>query len=405
MKNTASLKTTLGFIILTASFAPAADWPHYRGPDYNGITAETDWSSTWPASGPKILWEKSIGIGFSSFAVAGGRVYAMGNAGDKKVGPDKVFCFDAATGREIWSHSYPCPLEPKYYNGGTLSTPTVDGDRVYTLSKMGDLFCLNTANGNILWQKQMNKELGLPLPTWHFSSSALVRGDLLILNLGSAGVALNKHTGAIVWNNGQGKCGYATPVPFTQDGLKCLALFGENTIFGIREKDGKQLWKFPWKTKYDVNAADPIISGNTFFISSGYNRGCALLRLSNGQVAKVWENRKMRNHMNCCVLWKNFLYGFDESQLKCISLADGSEKWAEKSAGKGALMMSADGRLIIMSDKGELIVAQADPTAFKSLARAQILPRKRCWTTPVLVNGRIYARNAPGNMVCVDVSK
>jgi outer membrane protein assembly factor BamB len=285
-----------------------------------------------------------------------------------------------------------------------LSTPTIDGDKVYTLSKMGDLFCLEAATGKVVWSKQLNKDMGFELPTWHFASSALIIGDRLFLNIGSAGLALNKNTGDLIWSNGKGKCGYATPVAYTIGGQKGLALFGEVTLFGVSQTDGKKQWEFPWKTRYEVNAADPIVVDNKVFISSGYNRGCALIEISGGAVNKLWENKSMRNHMNCCVLSDGFLYGFDDGSLACLKFADGSEQWSERSLGKGALMMSADGRLICMSDKGELVIVKTDPQQFTAIARAQILPKARCWTTPTLANGRIYARNAPGDFVCVDVS-
>ncbi len=385
-----------------------ADWPVYRGPDHNGFTSETNWSTDWGNDGPKQLWKKSVGIGFSSIVVADGRVYTMGNNGDKDDGKDTIYCFDAVTGSEIWSRTYPCPLHAKFYEGGTLATPTLDGDVVYTLSKMGDLFCLKAATGDIVWQRQVSKELGVKLPTWHFSSSGLVLGDMLIFNLGDAGLALNKKNGEVIWQNGKDVCGYATPVPFEMDGRKCVAIFGKDTVMGVRVSDGKVLWKHDHKTKYDVNASDPIISGNDVFISSGYGRGCARISVSGSNVTTVWENKELRNHMNCSMLWKDHIYGIDEGsggQLRCLSFADGSVKWSEKSTGKGALMMSADGRMIIMSDKGELIIAKADPSEFKLIVRAQILPKAKCWTTPVLVNGRIYARNnRPGDLVCVDVS-
>lgn len=384
-----------------------ADWPVYRGPDHNGITSETDWSCDWGSEGPRQLWKKSVGIGFSSLTVSDGRVYTMGHNGSKSDGKDTVFCFDAETGEKIWSRTYPCTLEPKWYEGGTLGTPTVDGDVVYTLSKMGDLFCFKAATGDIVWQRQIAKELGFKLPTWHFSSSALVLGERLIFNLGEAGLALDKRNGQVLWQNGKDLCGYATPVPFEMEGQKCVAIFGKDTIVGVRISDGKVLWKHLHKTQHDVNASDPIISGNEVFISSGYGRGCAKIRISGGNVTPVWENKEMRNHMNCSMLWKGHIYGIDETsggQLRCLSFEDGSVKWSEKSTGKGALMMSADGRMIIISDKGELIIADADPSGFKLIARSQILPKAKCWTTAVLANGRIYARNTPGDLVCVDVS-
>jgi outer membrane protein assembly factor BamB len=383
--------------------AGAADWPNYRGPDYNGITKEVDWKSNWGDSGPTVLWKKSVGIGFSCVTVADGRAYTMGNTG-KTGNTDIVYCFDAVTGKEEWTHSYPCPLGDKYYEGGTLSTPTVDGDKVYTLSKMGSLFCLSASDGKVVWQKELNKRMGNELPTWHFSGSALVVGDMLVLNIGDAGLALDKNTGAEIWSNGKGRCGYATPVPFVMGEQRGLAIFGKNSIIAVSPKDGSKLWQFPWVTKNDVNAADAIIHGKYVFISSGYNRGCALFEIHAGKAAKLWESKVMRNHMNGCVLYEGFLYGFDEKEsLKCIAPRDGAEKWGDTGLGKGALMMSTDGRMIIMSDKGELVIAQANPQEFKVLARAQILPRGKCWTTPTLANGRIYARNTDGNLVCVDV--
>jgi outer membrane protein assembly factor BamB len=390
-------------VVLTIAGRPAAgsDWPNYRGPDHNGISQETNWSSDWGTDGPKVLWKKSIGIGFSTTAVAGGRAYNMGNSNKNA---DTVYCFDAQTGRELWKHSYPCPLEPKSYEGGTLSTPTVDAGKVYTLSKMGDLFCLDAAGGKVLWQKQLNKEMGFALPTWHFSSSALIAGDTLILNMGSAGLALNKNTGDIIWQNGKGKCGYATPVPFTVDGQPCLAIMGEVTLFAVRQADGRQLWQYPWKTMYEINAADPVPVGRQMLITSGYKHGCALLDVSATGARKLWENKVMSMQINCPIVRDGYAYGFDENVFKCLKLEDGRQPWQDKGLGKGSLMASADGRLIIMSEKGELVIARADPQKFDVMARAQILPRSKCWTSPVLANGRIYARNAAGDFMCVDVS-
>jgi outer membrane protein assembly factor BamB len=389
-------------LALAAQPAMGADWPNYRGPSHNGISDETDWQSQWGASGPPVLWKKSVGIGFSTTAVADGRAYTMGNVGKDT---DIVFCFDAQTGNEIWRHSYPCPLEPKYYEGGTLSTPTVDDGKVYTLSKMGDLFCLDAATGKVLWQKQLNKDMGFALPTWHFSSSALIAGDVLVLDVGTAGLALHKKTGERIWDNGKGKCGYCTPVPFSVDGQACVAIATEVSVVAVKVADGKQVWQLPWKTQYEVNAPDPIIVGNRVFITSGYKRGCGLFTVTGSDVSKVWENKVMSMQINCPILRDGYIYGFDEQVFTCLKLDDGKEQWQDKSLGKGSLMMSADGRLIIMSEKGELVIAKADPEKFDVLARAQILPESKCWTSPVLANGRIYTRNTAGDFVCVDVKK
>lgn len=375
----------------------ATDWPRWRGPSLNGISTESGWKANWGATAPKELWRASVGTGFSSFSVANGRVYTLGNANDQ----DTVFCFDAETGKEIWKHAYAHPLEPKYYEGGPSATPTVHGDRVYTLSKRGHIFCLDAAKGTVIWTKDLTKELGVKVPEWGFASSVLVEGDQLILNLGSAGTALEAATGKVVWTSGKDAAGYATPVPFNVGADRAVALFCAKDLVAVRVKDGKPLWSHPFKTSYDVNAADPVIDGNRFFISAGYGHGGALVKVQDSTPTLVWENKNMRNHFNSCVLKDGFLYGVDEDQLRCLSLDTGEVKWTHKPFGKGSLTL-ADGKLVGLSEKGELIIAEPTPAEFKVISRAQVLGGK-CWTTPVLANGRIYARNARGDVVCLDV--
>ena len=184
-------------------------------------------------------------------------------------------------------------------------------------------------------------------------------------------------------------------------------MFVAKAVVGVELQTGKELWRYPWKTDYDVNAADPIIiEGGQVFISSGYKRGCALLKISDRQASVVWENKAMRNHVNSCVLVNGFLYGVDDDMdkaplLRCIELATGDVKWTYKDFTCGALM-AADGKLIAQGTKGELMIVEASPTACKVLAKAQILGG-RCWTTPVLSNGRIHCRNSKGDLVCLDV--
>jgi len=400
----ASVVSAVAMLLIGATTVLGDDWPVYRGPNHNGFSNETNWKADWGPAGPKKLWTKSIGVGFSSITVADGRAYMTGNSGEKSGAKDTIFCVDANTGKEIWTRSYECPLEPKYYEGGTLASPTVDKDVVYTISKIGDLFCLDAATGKVIWNKNVNKEYGFWLPNWHFAGSPLPIGDLLIFNLGTAGAALNKKTGELVWQNGKDACGYATPVPCTIDGQECLAIFGWDHIRGVKLTDGKVLWQHPFGNSEKVNAADPIISGNSVFVSCGYNRGCAKITITGGKVTEDWDSKVIRTHINCLMLWNGFIYGFDETKLKCIDLKSGTQQWAEDSLGKGSLMMTADGRMILMSDQGELVIAAATPNEFKPVARAQILPKGKCWTVPVLANGKIYARNAKGDVVCVDVS-
>ena len=401
-----------GLIFLTLfSFAEVClrgeDWFRWRGPDLNGISKENNWTTVWPKEGPRQLWKAKVGFGFSSVAVANRRLFTLGN----RTGKDTVYCFDAESGGLHWKHTYDCVLDPRFYEGGTLSTPTVDGERVYTLSKRGDIFCFEAATGKILWQKNLIRDLGLAVPAndqdnwWGFAGSPLVRGDLLLLNVASDGTALNKTDGKIVWSNGKGFAGYSTPVPFRQDGRDLIVLAGADSVVAVGERDGKVLWRYPWKTAYNVNAPDPIVSGDKLFISS-YRHGCALLQMKGDNVEKVYENRNINNHLNACVLLDGFLYGIDGDAgyaggLTCLDFSNGALKWTEKSVGTGALM-AADHKLIVQGAKGELLVVEPTPSAFKPLGRAQVLGGK-CWTTPVLSNGRIYCRNSQGDLVCLDV--
>ncbi|MHC4544535.1 MAG: outer membrane protein assembly factor BamB family protein [Planctomycetota bacterium] len=380
--------------------AEAADWPNWRGPNHNGVSNETGWLTTWPEAGPKVLWKKSIGTGYASMAVSKGRVYAMGNIKDN----DILYCLNADTGKEIWKKSYPCPIFKKQHKGGPSATPTVDGDSVYIFSKNGDAIRFKTATGDVVWHKKLNKDLGFKHPNWYFASSPLVIDNMVILNAGSYGVALNKADGSIIWQNGKGAAGYSTAVPFTTDGKKCIALFTAREMVALVLETGKILWKIPWKTDWDVNAADAIIEGNKIFLSSGYNKGCAVYTFGSSDFKEEWKNKKIRNHFNSSVLWKGYIYGVDDgSSISCLDFKTGQVKWAKKGFGKGSLML-ADGKLIILSDKGKLAIAEASPTEFKQLSEAQIL-KDQCWTVPVLANGRIYARNNPNSqLVCVDVS-
>ena len=186
-----------------------------------------------------------------------------------------------------------------------------------------------------------------------------------------------------------------------------MAIFAAKAVVGRESKTGKELWVFPWKTSWDINAADPIIAGNEMFVSSGYRTGGALVRFNGSKHEVVWKGQQMHNQMNPSLLVSGHLYGISGQnghggELRCVEWKTGTIRWQEPSIGLGSLM-AADGKLIVLGEKGELVIAEARPAGFKSLARAQVLGG-RCWTAPVLSNRRIYCRNARGDVVCLDVS-
>lgn len=186
-------KQALVLMLVIPVVAMGADWPRWRGPDYNGISAEKDLNLGWPDGGPKILWRQSVGTGFASMAVSEGRVYTTGNTGkpkakDRGAFKDVIYCFDALSGDEVWRFDYAEELFPKYYEGGTSATPTVDGNRLYTMSKTGKVYCFNKATGAVLWQRDLMAEHKIEIAEWRLAGSPFVHGDLLILNAGTHGL-------------------------------------------------------------------------------------------------------------------------------------------------------------------------------------------------------------------------
>ena len=387
-------------LLSVAAPARASDWPNFRGPDHNGISKETGWSVQWPKEGPRKLWEAKVGTGYASFAVAGGRAFTTGNRNDT----DTLYCFDAASGRELWKHSYPAALWPKYNEGGTSATPTVDGAVVFQLGKQGQFFCLDAAKSTVLWEKNLASELGATINEWGFGSSPLVEGELVIVNVGSAGTALEKATGKVRWTSGKEPTGYSSMVPFSSDGTRCLAFFALKAMVIVEAATGKELARVPWETAYDTNCADPVVGGDTLFVTS-YDRGGATMQFTGGKIKFGWKDWTMHNHINSSVLLGGHLFGINgqagkTGDLRCVDFKTGEAKWVQPGIGIGALM-AADGKLIVLSERGELIIAAATPEKLTALARAQVLGGK-CWTTPVLAHGRIYCRNTRGDVVCVD---
>ena len=404
----------------SAAPARAGDWPAWRGPKGDAISSETNWTSEWPADGPKKLWTAQVGIGFSAISVADGRAYTMGHAPNdpdkenkEELTDDTVWCFDATTGNVIWKQSYPCKLVANLHEGGPASTPAIDGNHVYTLSKQGHLFCFDSAKGDIVWKLELSKLLDVEMPAWGFSGSPRVFEDKLILDAGPT-IALNKNTGELIWKSKDFVVGYGSPTLFTVGAEPLVAVLNNQFLTVLRVKDGSLVDKAPWTTPYATSACTPIVeptdAGATIFISTGYDAGCALYDLADGKLTQRYKNKHMRNHMATCVAWKDVLFGFDgntppSSQVKLVALNrdTGEVLWKDRGLGAGTLMRAGD-RLILSSDDGRLAIAEPSEKEYKQLAIAEVLQGK-CWTMPVLADGCIYCRNAMGDVVCVDVRK
>ena len=401
-------------LLLLPSFCISSDWPRWRGPNGDGISTETDWDPMALAQGPKTVWKNEVGIGYSNVVINNNHLYTMG----RKEKVTIVFCFNTDTGREIWHYSFALESieEPQ-------STPTTEGEFIYALNYSGILACLKIKNGKVQWVKDLVKEYKVVRPLYGFSGSPVVEGNLVIVNVNSYGIALEKRTGILVWAsppvdwkgsvNGTGS-EYATPVIYTQDDKRQSVVFSGNGIYSIDVINGTPNWFYEWPL--GIHAADPIVFDNKVFISS-YETGdigCALLDMSSEKPKVLWRNKNMSNHFSTCVLIDGYLYGchgragYGAGVLRCVDAKSGKIMW-EKDLGKPVCVSAAADKLLLLRTDGVLTVADASPRAYREFSGAQIIEGEKVfgqwWTTPVLCNGRIYCRNGAGILVCVDVMK
>ena len=394
----------LGLLAVSAAGLRAEDWPRWRGAYFNGVSSETGWVAAWPQEGPRRLWTANVSTGFCSVAIKAGRLFTLGNSNHT----DTVWAFDAERGHVLWKYSYPCKLDPNFYEGGPSATPTVNLDRVYTLSKEGLLLCFRAASGQVLWRKHLVTDFGVKRPEWGFSGSPTIVGEQLVLNAGGAGLAVHKITGELLWCADKGPCAYASPLPVTVAGKHAYCFLSHQDLIAVGvdgPSAGAVLWRHPWKTSYDMSVPDAVVRRNLLYVSS-FGQPGTLFDLSTPEPQQVWQCKDFWQHISTPVLVKGYLYGFHGdatkgNELKCVDFATGQVKWTEANLPNGGLT-AAGGKLIVLTGNGELIVADASPAGFKPISRAQVLGGK-CWTMPVLANRLIYCRNARGDLVCLDV--
>lgn len=323
-------------------------------------------------------------------------------------GEEFVWCLNAATGEVLWRHRYPGELNNNLHEGGPGSTPTVDGESVYTLGKEGQLFCLDAKSGEVRWEKMLQEDLQVPNPEWGFSSSAVIVGDHVILEAGRV-VAYDKRTGKKIWQSEKHDAGYGSVALLLQSGRpEHIATLDCDGLRVTKLQDGRQVAFQQWPSPFRTNATTPIVQDNQIFISSAYQVGCGLFEFTGTELKKVYTSREMKNHFNNSILLDGYLYGFDGNsnlgrvvQLTCMQLSTGKVAWKKAGFGCGSLIV-ANNRLLILTESGTLVLAKASAEGYEEISRSNFL-EGRCWTTPVLLDRKIYGRNAAGKLVCVEL--
>jgi outer membrane protein assembly factor BamB len=372
------------------------DWPQWRGPNRDGVSTEKGLLKSWPEGGPPLAWKASgAGAGYSSFAIADGRLFTMGARGDTEY----VIAFDTGTGKRLWE----TPNGQRYSNGrgdGPRGTPTVDGNVVYAYGANGDLGALDATTGKVIWQVNVLKQFGGSNIEWGMSESPLVLSDRILVNAGGRGasiVALKKTDGSLIWKSQSDPAGYSSAVVHKLGDISQAIFFTATRALGIDVISGRVLWDYKKVANaVGANIATPIVRGNRVFFSSGYDTGGALLELTPDgkgvRAREVYFTRAMMNHPSSSVLVGDHLYGFDNGILTAMKFDTGEVAWQDRSIGNGSLVF-ADERLYLFSDEALIGLVEASPTGYRQHGRLRLWPAETpSFAHPVVSGGKFYAR-------------
>lgn len=424
--------------LLTTS-AAQAQWPQWGGPKRDFTSEAKDLAAQWPETGPKKIWSRGLGEGYSSIVVDGGKLYTMYRKGsgippvagdgpnpeapkpDPESDNEIVVALDAATGKTLWEYKYLAPvpngMDPQFGKGPN-ATPVVHDGRIYTLGVSGVLNCLDTSNGSLLWSHDLLKEYNAATPGFGFSSSPLVYKDTLIVAAGGTGtglMAFKLSDGSVAWKKydfgGQEKGDiYSSPILINVGGEEQMVLVSGKEVMGINPKTGDQLWGHPLANQWNTNICTPIWGDDgILYVSSGGEAGSKGLKITkdgaNTKVEEVWATRKMAVGQGTCVRKDGVVYGSSgdgPAFITAINVADGKLGWRERGFGK-ATLVSADGKLIILDEDGNLALATPTSEALTVHSKVQLL-KKPAWTAPTIVGRTLYVRDKE-SIMALDLGK
>jgi outer membrane protein assembly factor BamB len=439
-------------LLFLVSTARGDDWPQWLGPKRDALWRETGLIETFPKDGPKVVWRVPVGIGYAGPAVASGKVYVIDlvPAADAKLpesgfakgarvpGKERVLCLDEKTGRELWTHDYPVEYRVSYA-AGPRCTPTVDGDRVYTLGAMGHLVCLNVANGKPVWSKDFIKDYESYLPVWGFAAHPLVDGDKLICLVGGSDsrlvVAFDKKTGRELWakESCSGDFGYCPPMIYEFGGKRQLIIWHTRGVLGLEPETGMRIWRVDFESKSALTAPTPrMVGSDHLFVTSFYN-GSMLLKVSADKADVVWKSKAQGEMPNQTTdlssimptPWVDgeYIYGVcSYGQLRCIKAQTGERVWESMKATRGkltppkvaesdepaeterwsnAFIVKNGERYFLFNEQGDLIIARLSPKGYEEVSRTHLIEatntmargRKVVWMHPAFANKCVFVRN------------
>jgi len=424
-------------LLSCATAADADDWPQWRGPKRDGVWRERGVVKTLPAR-LECKWRTPIGAGYTGPAVVGNRVFVTDRlkAGSQGGGlpardQERALCLDATTGEIIWVHAYDCQYEVGY-PAGPRATPTVHEDKVYTVGSMGDFFCFNTSNGDVVWKVDYVEDYGAAMNMWGMSAAPLVVGEKLILLIGGKSnacvVAFNKDTGQEIWRAlSDEDPGYSPPVLINEGGRRQLIVWTPSALYSLDPETGKTFWVYEAAVGTRMSIATPVYDSTSrlLFVSSFFTGPVAMRLDRDKPVARLaWKGTssseiktdKLHSLMCTAVIDGDHLYGFGSyGELRCLELSEGQRVWESlKATGKGrwwnAFLIPHEDRYFICNEQGELITARLSPSGYEETSRSFLIEptqdvqrRKIVWSHPAFANRSIYARNDK-EIICVDLT-
>jgi outer membrane protein assembly factor BamB len=394
-------------ILVTQGLGAAdRDWPQWRGPHRDAVSKETGLVDGWGREGPRILWRIAAGAGFSSVSVSHDRLYTLWDEDDTQF----LVCLASGTGEELWRRALG-PGFRHHYGNGPRVTPLVDDGLVYAIGTGGRLLAADRDTGRVVWQRHLVSDFQARLPAYGYSSSPIVVEDKLILEAGGPDetfLALDKKTGQVAWAALNDSPAYSSPIAIEVAGVEQVVFWSAHGLHSLATETGGLLWRYSWETLCPaagnpLNTGTPIfIAPDRIFLSSA--SGAAVIRLTRVgdafDVEDVWESREFRADVNTALLADGQIYGFDHGTLKSLDAATGEVRWKARGFQRGSLI-AADGRLIVLGERGKLALVAATPEKFVEHSSAAVL-RGRNWTMPTLADGRLYLRNQE-EIVCVDM--
>jgi outer membrane protein assembly factor BamB len=406
----AQLFWLVSIALLDAIRVPAEDWPQYLGPDRNGVYRGPVLDETWGANGPRVVWRKQVGAGFSGPVVAQGRLILFHRLMNSEV----VESFNARTGESQWRYSYPTSYRDDFgFDEGPRAVPVVADGIVYTFGAEGQLHAIGLADGKRIWSMDTRARFSVNKGWFGAAGSPLVEEGRVLANIGgrNAGiVAFDAKTGSILWTATGDEASYSSGIGATVGGRRLAIFLTRAGLVGLDAWTGTIQFQRAWRSRSaaSVNVATPLVIEDRIFVSAEYGPGAAVLRVDGSNLNELWSSDDvLSNHYATSVYSGGYLYGFHGRQefgqsFRAVEMESGQVKWSENRFGAGTVTLVGN-RLLIMRENGEMVLAQVSPNAFRPLTRSQILP-PTVRAYPAIADGFVYVRNE-NTLVCLDLSR